>query len=76
MQHTYGEEYGDQADDDDAEAAGTMVKENEGTSAEVVVMGTVAGATQCCKCGSSKHKRASLKECPMKTNRLNINERL
>ena len=57
VQHTYGdaEEYGDQADDDEAEAAGIMVKENQGTSAEVVVVGTVAGATKCCKCGSTKH---------------------
>jgi len=68
VQHTYGdaEEYGDQADDDEAEAAGIMVKENQGTSAEVVVVGTVAGATQCCKCGSSKHKRTSHKDCPLK----------
>ena len=56
MQHTYGdaEDYGDQAHDDEAEAAGIMVKENQGTSAEVVDVGTVAGATQCSKFGSWK----------------------
>ena len=44
----------------------TMMKGNQGTSAEVVVVGTVAGATKCCKCGSTKHKRTSHKDCPLK----------
>ena len=78
VRHTYGdaEEYGDQADDDEAEAAGIMVKGNQGTSAEVVVVGTVAGATKCCKCGSTRHKGTSHKDCPLKKTHLNINEHL
>ena len=70
VQHTYGDakDYGDQADNAEAEAADIIVKENQETSAEVVVVGTVAGATQCCKCGSSKHKQTSRKDCFLKEN--------